>query len=102
VFPRRKRLPRSVFPAALAGGKRLSSPHFTLILPAEMKGYAVVISKKTARLSITRHRIKRRVLSALRKLPLPPALIVFPKSSVDSVSYQDVEQELAGLLSKNR
>lgn len=39
---------------------------------------------------------------ALRALPLPPALIIFPKASADSVSYQDIQVELAALLSKNR
>ena len=99
MFPRRKRLARWVFPTTLKIGKRLSSPHFTAILSKEAKGYAVVVSKKVARLSVTRHRIKRRVLAALRTLPLPPALIIFPKASVSSVSYEDIRAELKNLLS---
>lgn len=89
-----------MFSAALRGGKRFSSLHLSLLVPEVGKGYAVVVSKKTARLSATRHRIKRRILSALRSLPLPPALIVFPKASASSVSYQDIRTELAGLLSQ--
>lgn len=58
-----------------------------------------MVSKKIARLAVTRHRIKRRVLGVLRKLSLPPALIVFPRPSVDSVDYQDIETELSTLLS---
>ncbi len=101
VFSRRERLSRAMFPAALSAGLRLSSPHFTFVVSKEAKGYAVVVSKKVVRLSVTRHRIKRRVLAALRTLPsLPPALIIFPKSSASSVSYQDMRMEIADILSK--
>jgi ribonuclease P protein component len=89
-----------MFPAVLSAGRRLSSPHFTLIFSKEAKGYAVVVSKKVARLSVTRHRIKRQVLTALRTLALPSSLVVFPKSSASSVSYQDIRAEIAGVLSK--
>ena len=100
MFSRRERLPRATFPAVLKGGRRLSSLHFTAIISKEAKGYAVVVSKKVARLAVTRHRIKRRVLAVLKTLPLPPALIIFPTSSAHSVSYQDIKTEIADLLSK--
>lgn len=86
----------------MKGGRRLSSTNFSVVFSKEVKGYAVVVPKKVARLSVTRHRIKRRVLAALRALPtntLPPALIVFPKASASSVSYQDIQAELKNLLS---
>jgi ribonuclease P protein component len=92
-----------MFPAVMKTGRRLSSPHLTAITSKEGKGYAVVISKKVARLSVTRHRIKRHILAALRALPigtLPSSLIILPKSSVSSVSYQDIKTEIAALLSK--
>lgn len=91
-----------MFAAALKGGERLSSAHFTAILPKEASGYAVVVSKKVARLSVTRHRIKRRALEALRTLALPPSIILFPKSSVQDMTYQQTREELAELLSKIR
>lgn len=105
VFPRKSRLFRKAFPTTFVG-RRISSPHFTIIvpkdeggLPAGRQGYAVVVPKKVARLSVTRHRIKRRILAALKKLSLPPSLIVFPRASVNSVDYQDIETELASLIS---
>jgi ribonuclease P protein component len=107
VFPRKKRLSRASFPSVLKAGRRFSSQHLSVVipkkggLPSEANGYAVVVSKKVARLSVKRHQIKRRVLAAIRTLPLPPALIVFPQSSVSSVSYQDIKTELAELLSKH-
>lgn len=78
----------------------MSSEHLSIVIPAEGRGYAVVVSKKAARLSVTRHRIKRRVLAALRTLELPHALIVFPRASASSVSYQDIQTELFNLLSQ--
>ncbi len=107
VFPRKKRLHRSLFPAVLASGRRLSSPHFSVVfsesaatLPAGRQGYAVIIPKKVARLSVTRHRIKRQISAALQALTIQKALIIFPHASASSVSYQDMETELADLLSR--
>ncbi len=70
-----------------------------LVVPKEMHGYAVIIPKKVVRLSSARHRLKRQVLEALRSLPLPPALIVFPRASASGVHYQDLRTELGSLLS---
>lgn len=88
-----------MFPSALAGGSRVSSAHFSVVLPKDAKGYAVVVSKKVARLSITRHRIKRRVREALKTLNLPPSLIVFPTSAAAKMEYEDMRSELSRLLS---
>jgi ribonuclease P protein component len=102
VFPSKKRFPRALFPSALKTGKRFLSPHLSVILPKIGEGYAVVVPKKVANLAVKRHQIKRRIFSALRGdvVALPPALIVFPKSSVSSVSYQDIKIEISELLSK--
>ncbi len=102
MFPQSKRLSRTAFPSALKG-RRVSSPHLSAVFSKETAGYAVVVSKKVAKLSVTRHKIKRRVLEALRTLPLPSlALILFPKVSVAQMTYQEVREELEGLLSKIR
>ena len=88
-------------PSALKGGRRLSSPTLSLLIPENVRGYAVVVSKKVARLSVTRPQIKRRVLAALRTLPfLPPSLVIFPRPSAGSASYQDIRTQLIELLSK--
>ena len=102
MFPRRLRLAKTDFsPALLAHSRRFSSAHLSLLVPEEgARGYAVIISKKTARLSVTRHRLKRRVLAAMRAYPLPPALIVFPKLSVLKLSSAELKGELGSLLSK--
>ncbi len=96
MFPRSERLSRGSFPEALAG-KRLSTDHFSLVI-SQTPGYAVVVSKKVARLSTARHLLRRRVVAALRTLALPPGLIVFPKSSAVSLAYRAIRAELAEAL----
>lgn len=71
-----------------------------IVIPEGVTGYAVIIPKKVARLSVTRHRLKRQIFEALRTFPLPPALIIFPRTAASSVHYQDMRTELEGLLSK--
>lgn len=100
-MPQAKRLSRSAFPSVLAKGRRVSSASFSVVFSKEGLGYGVVVSKKVARLSVTRHRIKRRVVEALRTLQLPPSAVVFfPKAAVAQMSHKDVSTELATLLSK--
>jgi ribonuclease P protein component len=98
VFSRKKRFPRALFPSAIKTGRRFSSTNISILIPKEGKGYAVVVPKKIVRLSVKRHAIKRRILAALRAIHLPPAIIVFPKSSASSVSYQDIKTELTNLI----
>ena len=98
VFRRRERYPKEHFSAALGLGRRLTSLHFSAVLPPEGQGYAVVVSKKVARLSVTRHRLKRVVLEALRTLPLPKALIVFPKATAARLDTLHLHADLAALL----
>jgi len=59
------------------------------------------VPKKVARLSVTRHRLKRQALAALRTLPsLPPSLILFPRASAAGLPQREIRAELAGLLSR--
>ncbi|MBI2025304.1 ribonuclease P protein component [Candidatus Kaiserbacteria bacterium] len=101
MFPRRKRLSRAEFPSALKNGRRVSSANFSAILSKNAAGYAVIVSKKTARLSVTRHRIKRRALEALRRLnsAIPASVILYPRASVLDMGYDELKQELTKLLS---
>jgi ribonuclease P protein component len=100
MLTRRDRLSRSDFPAALKGGRRVSSAHFTAVVSVQSKGSAVVVPKKVARLSVTRHRIKRRVLAVLRTLPRPRSIILFPNAKVATMPYEELGAEIALLLSK--
>ncbi len=100
MFSRRERLHRAEFSRTSRTGQRLSSIHFTAILTSDGTGYAVVVSKKVASLSVTRHRIKRQVLEALRTLTLPKSLILFPKASIAQLNYTQIKEDLSDLLSK--
>jgi ribonuclease P protein component len=100
VFPREKRLSRSSLPLALRQGKRLSSLHFSVTIPSSGSGYAVIVPKKVAKLSVTRHKVKRHVLEALKTIPLPPSAVVFPGVSVAKMRYDEIVHELATLFAK--
>ena len=99
VFSRRERLSRASLTAGLKGGKRRSTPYFSAVFPVSGRGYAVIIPKKVARLSVTRHRMKRRVLTALRHLALPPTIIIFPQAKVKDLGYDELIAELKKLFS---
>ncbi len=73
-----------------------------LAFPSSGRGHAVVVSKKVAKLSVTRHKVKRRVLAALRTLTLPASVVVYPRASAVMLDYQSTKAELATLLSKSK
>lgn len=69
------------------------------MIPEKSFGYAVIVSKKIARLSVTRHRIKRQIFGALETFPtLPDSLIIFPKPSALRLDTLHLRTDLAGLL----
>ncbi len=100
VVPRSSRLSRSSFAEVGKRGKRLSSAHFSLTLSSTTPGYAVVVSKKVAKLAVARHKLKRKVTAALSSLTLPPGLIVYPKVSAGTLSVAEIKKELSSVLSK--
>jgi ribonuclease P protein component len=98
MFPRRQRLSRAAFPHASKGGKRITLPYFALSASNEALGHAVIVSKQVARLSVTRHRVKRQVSAILRTLELPPSLIVYARAGAPKRSFAQIKEELeAGL-----
>jgi ribonuclease P protein component len=100
VFARRKRLKREDIKTVLRRGVRLSSKHFTAVLSKDHFGYAVIVPKKVARLSATRHRIKRRTLEALGKIEadILSSVILYPRASVLDLEYDELKRELNKLL----
>lgn len=100
MFPRRERLSRAAFSTPNTSIQRISSTHFTAVALKEEKGWAVVVSKKVARLSVTRHRVKRRILAALRALEPQSSVIIYPRASAITLDFATTKTELASLLSK--
>ena len=99
MFPRSKRLSRANFPTP-SRGRRFSSEHFSITLPLQGEGYAVVIPKKIYRLSVTRHRLKRRINAILRTKKLPLAAVVYPKASAAILAFKEMENELSSLIDR--
>jgi len=66
------------------------------------RGYAIVIPKKVLRRAVDRHRLKRRVVGALRHPPLrlPPTAVVYPRASAANLTPLEMRAELATLFSK--
>ena len=79
----------------------MHSEHFSLSIPREGSGYAVVVPKKLEKRAVGRHLLKRRVLSALKSYEsLPSALVIFPKQEAFSLTYRQIKEELDTLLTR--
>ncbi|MBY0110909.1 ribonuclease P protein component [Patescibacteria group bacterium] len=95
------RLTRRTFPTA---GARAASTHFSLTLAPAAPGHggcAVVVPKKVARLSVSRHLLKRRILSVMKPWCSPDfALVVYARTGTSSLSFKDLSHELSSLLTR--
>lgn len=100
MLPRARRLPRASFPLAAAGPLRAASTHLSLSASNAVAGYAVVVSKKVARRSVDRHRLKRRLFSLLRGGRLPSALVVYARKGAAELPFPALKEELRALLAK--
>lgn len=103
MLPRRLRLSRRTFPLR-AGGVRVRGAHFLVSLTASPEGKggsAAIVSKKVARLSVTRHRLKRRMLSVMCEFSRPDrALVVTALSGSSLLPFSTLKSELRGLLER--
>ena len=99
MLPRSLRLSRDEFPDT-RGLKRASSPHFSVSYGESSKGgVAVIISKKVARLAVSRHLLKRRVLAVLRSFAHKNLiLVVHTRPGAAAVPFPVLRDELNSLL----
>lgn len=104
MFAKRDRLSRASFPTVARAGKRLHTAHFAFTSAPGATGYAVVVSKQVARLSVTRHRLKRQVQAALRELSkgqkLPSSLVVTARTDAPKLPYKEIQAELEAGISR--
>lgn len=101
MLPRSKRLPRAAFPGLLRKGKRSETEHFSGIWTTAhpQGGCAVVVSKKVAASSVTRHLVKRRVMDAIASRCLPgAALVIHARPGAAKLPYAALAEELSTLL----
>lgn len=63
---------------------------------------AVIVSKKVAKSSVERNRIRRRVYGAIQKpisdLPQGTYILLYPKKEITLASYQDIEADIRHLV----
>ena len=58
----------------------------------------MVVSKAVAKSSVARHKLKRRVIEALKRSSLPPSLIVYARKGASTLTYAALRAEIqAGL-----
>lgn len=99
MLPKRLRLSRRQFPDT-RGLKRASSLHFSVSYGESPEGgVAVIISKKVARLAVSRHLLKRRVLSILRPYAIENrVLVVHARADAANIPFSELKDELISLI----
>lgn len=102
MIPHEMRLSRAHF-APLGPETRAASTHFSISLRNAdgTGGCATVISKKVAKLSVSRHLLKRRMLSVMKDYCTKNmALIVYARPGAAALPYPELKTELSELLSR--
>ena len=102
MIPRSMRLSRAHF-APLGPETRAASPHFSLSVreAPQNGGCATVISKKVAKLSVSRHLLKRRMLSVMKPYCTKDrAVIVYARPGAAALPYPALAAELSELLAR--
>jgi ribonuclease P protein component len=100
---RRLHLSRPDFSSATGDAKarRATSPHFSALYSKNGVGFAFVVSKKVAKLSVGRHLLKRRVREAAKNWCSDSyALIVYARAGSATLTYKEIEAELTPLLQR--
>ena len=100
MLPRRSRLSRQDL-GEFRPEMRADSPHFSVAIGARgpHSRFAIVVSKKVARLAVTRHLLKRRITAVLKDVPADGrSIVVYAKAGSASLPFKELSQELSGLL----
>lgn len=111
MLPQKHRLPlRLRRDQTEKNAQSFSSSLFTLLIaqPEDRKNqpsrFATLISKKISPQAVTRNRLRRRILNALRQL-LPHLssgfdILILPKKSILNADYKKIKQQLINTLKK--
>lgn len=100
MLPRRLRLPRAAF-SNTGKEMRAVSPHFSVSIRKGMGGIAAVVSKKTEKTSVGRHRLKRRMVSVAAAFHSPThAIVIYARSGASALPFKTTHEELVGLLGR--
>jgi len=102
MISRKMRLSRAHF-APQGPETRATSAHFSLSTwdAPQKGGVAAVISKKVARLSVSRHLLKRRIMAVLAPYASSDrAIVVYARAKAASLPYSELKAELTELLAR--
>jgi ribonuclease P protein component len=81
--------------------KKAVSTHFSATSSVLGVGYAVVVSKKVAKSSVSRHLMKRRVREATRPFcDDSRAIIIYARAGAGTLPYAAIIEELSPLLQR--
>lgn len=106
MLPKRRRIPRSDFPADFRGAIVLHGEYLTLRTVPSPRATAarvsVVVSKKASRRAVDRHLVKRRVydIAARTKNLSPASYVFFAKAGAHEISFTALHDEAAELLAR--
>lgn len=80
---------------------RAASPHFSVSVRVGASGSAAIISKKTEKTSVGRHRLKRRILAVIAPWCSDTrSVVVYARAGSSSLPYKLLQAELSDLLEK--
>ena len=106
MLPQGRRITRQLFPTDLRQGQVFHSIHLSLRVlqgaPTNAR-ISVVVSKKTAKLAVDRHLIKRRVYESVRAFEKTAKLsagsyVFFAKKDAHTISFKELREEVGTLL----
>lgn len=103
MLPKKERLSRDEFNRFFSGGKRIHSPHIQCIYsPNETLHVSVVVSKKTAKTSVMRHKIRRRIYDIVRRhrqsTGLAGVFIFLTKTGISTLQYDALKKEVEQII----
>ena len=103
TLPRKKRIQRAHFPKT-KGARVFFEFGSVSFFPELPPSAAVIAPKKVFSDSVTRHRVKRRVLNALKRplagSKLPGGIVVYPNKAALTAPFANIEETLAKTLNK--
>jgi len=109
MLPKSHRLSRPDFIIAKRSGRRLSFPHFSMVVypssPAPLllsSRYSIVTPASLSKSAVIRNRLRRRIYSQLKNLTagkLVADIILYPKPSMLNLSGEEIGSQLNSALS---
>jgi ribonuclease P protein component len=99
MLPKKERLSREEFNQFFSLGKRHHSPTLQIVYaPHDTLHVSVVVSKKIAKMAVTRNKIRRQIYDIVRhhrtEVQLRGVFIFFTKAGVAQMPYSALKEEI--------